>query len=97
MKKNHKYLLQEKLSFYLDWEADWQNWFKNQEIIEKAKKKFYEDKKFFCVILNFYFLPINLLKYYQKKRAQHSYKKVLSMIAVLKEELDIINNNQKWR
>ena len=48
MKKNHKYLLQEKLSFYLDWEADWQNWFKNQEIIEKAKKKFYKDKRFFC-------------------------------------------------
>ena len=56
-----------------------------------------ETKKLFSLIVNFYFLPLNLLKYYKKKRAQHIYNKVLTVIAVLKEEIDSINNNQKWR
>ena len=51
----------------------------------------------FCLIMEFYFLPINLFKYYKKKRAQHIYNKLLITIQVLKEELGTINNNQKWR
>ena len=97
MEKNYKHLLQDRLTYYLEWQADWQDWFKHQEINEKAKRKFYRDKKLFSLIMNFYFLPLNLLKYYKKKRAQHIYNKVLTVIAVLKEEIDSINNNQKWR
>ena len=62
---------------------------------EKAKRKFYGDKKLFSLIVNFYFLPLNLLKYYKKKRAQHTFNKVLITIQVLKEEIDLINNNAK--
>ena len=97
MQKNYKHLLQERLTYYLDWKADWQDWFKQQEINEKAKRKFYEDKKIFSLIINFYFFPLNFLKYYKKKRAQHVYNKVLAVISVLKEEIDLINKNQTWR
>ena len=53
MEKNYKHLLQDRLTYYLDWKADWQDWFKQQEINEKARRKFYEDKKLFS------FDPIN--------------------------------------
>ena len=46
MQKNYKHLLQERLTYYLDWKADWQDWFKHQEINEKAKKNFMETKNF---------------------------------------------------
>ena len=97
MQKNYKHLLQERLTFYQDWKSDWQDWFKHQEINEKAQKKFYGNRKIFSLVINFYFLPTNFLKYYKKKRAQHIYNKVLTTIEVLKEELDTINNNQTWR
>ena len=97
MEKNYKYLLQDRLTYYLDWKEEWQDWFKQQEINEKAKRKFYEDKKIFSLIINFYFLPLNVLKYYKKKRAQHVYNKVLTVISVLKEEIDLINKNQTRR
>ena len=97
MQKNYKHLLQERLTFYQDWKSDWQDWFKHQEINEKDQRKFYGDRKIFSLVINFYFLPTNFLKYYKKKRAQHIYNKVLTTIEVLKEELDEINNNQTWR
>ena len=97
MQKNYKHILQERLTFYQDWKSDWQDWFKQQEINEKAQRKFYGDRKIFSLIIHFYFLPLNLLKYFKKKRAQHAYNKVLTTIEVLKEELDTINNNQTWR
>tara|TARA_B100000287_G_C20600098_1_gene767687 strand:- start:1111 stop:1392 length:282 start_codon:yes stop_codon:yes gene_type:complete len=93
MKKNYKYLLEDRLTYYLEWKKDWQDWFKHQEINEKAKKKFYEDKKLFGLILSFYFLPLNLLKYYKKKRAQHVYNRILAVITVLKDEINTINKN----
>ena len=96
MQKNYKHLLQERLTFYQDWKSDWQDWFKHQEINEKAQKKFYGNIKIFSLVINFYFLPTNFLKYYKKKRAQHIYNKVLTTIEVLKEELDTIKNNQTW-
>ena len=34
MEKNYKHLLQDRLTYYLDWKADWQDWFKQQEINE---------------------------------------------------------------
>ena len=60
MQKNYKHLLQERLTYYLDWKADWQDWFKHQEINEKAKRKFYGDKKLFSCpfqpLFNSYFI-----------------------------------------
>ena len=97
MQKNYKHLLQERLTFYLEWKSNWQDWFKHQEINQKAKKKFYREKKFFSLIMNFYFLPLNLLKYYNKKRAQHVYNRVLTTIDVIQEEINLINNSQTWR
>ena len=97
MQKNYKHLLQERLTFYQDWKSDWQDWFKHQEINEKAQRKFYGDRKIFSLIIHFYFFPFTFWKYFKKKRAQHVYNKVLTTIEVLKEELDTINNNQTWR
>ena len=90
--KNYKYTLQDRLSYYLEAQNEWLEYFKHQEINEKAKNKFYGNNKIFGLIIDLYFLPLNLLKYYKKKRAQHIYSKVLNVIEVLKEEINEIKN-----
>ena len=97
MEKNYKYSLQERLNYYVECKNNWLEYFKHEEVNEKAEKRLFENNIIFCLIMEFYFLPINLFKYYKKKRAQHIYNKLLITIQVLKEELGTINNNQKWR
>ena len=92
MQKNYKYTLQDRLNYYLEARNEWLDYFKHQEITDKAKIKFYGNKKIIGWILELYFLPLNLLKYYKKRRAQHIYSKVLTVIDVLKEEINEINN-----
>ena len=42
-------------------------------------------------------MPINILRFLKKRRAIHSYQKVLTTIDVLKEELAILEqNNKPW-
>ena len=95
MEKNYKYTLQERLNYYLEAQNEWLEYFKHQEINEKAKKRFYGNNKIFSLIIELYFLPLNLLKFYKKKRALHIYNKVLVVIEVLKEEINDINNKNQ--
>ena len=97
MEKNYKYSLQERLNYYVECKNNWLEYFKHEEVNERAEKRLFGNNIIFCLIMELYFLPINLLKYYQKKRAQHIYNKLLIIIQVLKEELGTINNNQTWR
>ena len=98
MEKNYKYLLKERLSIYLDCKSNWQNYFKNQEINEKVKKKFYKNKKILNFFINIYFLPINFLKYCEKKKDRHVYDKIVTTINIIKDELETnIDENQKGK
>ena len=90
--EKYKYTLQNRLNYYLEAQNEWLEYFKHQEINAKAKRKFYGNKKIFGLIIELYFLPLSLLKYYKKKRVQHIYSKVLTVIDVLKEEINEINN-----
>ena len=92
MQKNYKYTLEERLNYHLQTQDEWLEYFLHQQINEKAKRKFYGNKKIFGLTVELYFLPLSLLKYYKKKRAQHIYSKVLNVIEVLKEEINEINN-----
>ena len=98
MEKNYKHLLKERLTIYLDCKSNWQDYFKNQEINEKAKKQLYKKKKLLNFFINIYFLPINFLKYCEKKKDRHVYDKIVTTIDIIKGELETnIDKNQKGR
>tara|TARA_Y100001970_G_scaffold223394_1_gene275024 strand:- start:6972 stop:7277 length:306 start_codon:yes stop_codon:yes gene_type:complete len=98
MEKNYKHLLKERLTVYLDCKSNWQDYFKNQEINEKAKKQLYKKKKLLNFFINIYFLPINFLKYCEKKKDRHVYDKIVTTIDIIKDELETnIDKNQKGR
>ncbi len=98
MEKNYKHILKERLTVYLDCKSNWQDYFKNQEINEKAKKQLYKKKKLLNFFINIYFLPINFLKYCEKKKDRHVYDKIVTTIDIIKDELETnIDKNQKGR
>ena len=94
--EKYKYTLQNRLNYYLEAQNEWLEYFKHQEVNAKAKRKFYGDRKIFGLITELYFFPLNLLKYYEKKRAYHIYNKVLIVIDVLKEEINEINSKNQF-
>ena len=69
--KNFKYTLQERLNYYVECKNGWLEYFKHQEVSEKAKKRFYDSRKIFSLFAQLYFLPLNLLEYYKKKEEQN--------------------------
>ena len=87
MEKKYKYSLQERLNYYVECKNNWLEYFKHEEVNEKAEKRLFGNNIIFYLVMELYFLPINLLKYYKKKRSQHIYNKLLITIQVLKEEL----------
>ena len=98
MEKNYKHLLKERLTIYLDCKSNWQDYFKNQEINEKARKKIFKNKKLLNFFINIYFLPINFLKYCEKKKDRHIYNKIVTTIDIIEHELKTnINKNQTER
>ena len=53
MSKNFKYILEERLQYMLTWQKECLEYFKHQQIQEKAKLKYYQDRKLeslFCDI-----------------------------------------------
>lgn len=97
MKSNYKFILEKRLKFFQEWQNEWKEYFKYQDINQKVKVRYYQDKKILSFCLQFYFMPINILRFLKKRRAIHSYQKVLTTIDVLKEELAILEqNNKPW-
>ena len=45
MNKNFKYILEERLQYMLEWQNTCLEYFKHQQIREKAKTKYYQERK----------------------------------------------------
>ena len=88
MKNYFKHELKERLSNRLEWVSYFESYLKHQEISEKVSEEFYKNKTFLSIVLKFYFLPLNLINYYNKIKTWHYYSKFLKEIEVLKKELE---------
>ena len=88
MQNKYKNILKEKLVLYKEWKNDWDLYFFHKSISEKAKKKYYSNRKFLNLILIVYFLPLKILKFLQDTRNAHIYKKGVTLIEVIQDELD---------
>ena len=59
----------------------------NKSISEKANEEYYKSKPLLKLIVNFYYIPYNLLRLYRYLRIIHDYKKNEIEIKVLNNEL----------
>ena len=92
MEKNFKYLLEERLKYRLSWRDDCLEYFKHQEITEKTKLEYFKSRKIEYLFYFIYFLPFNTLRFFQKRKEIKTFKKILTEIKIIQEELNQINN-----
>ena len=88
MQSKYRNILKERLVFYKMWKNDWDLYFFNKSISEKAKKKYYSERKLLNSILYIYFLPMKVLKLIQDSRDAHIYNKGVTLIKVIQDELN---------
>jgi len=97
MKKDYKYLLEERLKYRLSWKDDCLEYFKHQEITEKTKSEYFKSRKIEYFFYFIYFFPLNTLRFFQKRKQIKTFKKILTEIQILQQELNQINNLQENR
>ncbi|MDC3024737.1 hypothetical protein OA161_00555 [Candidatus Pelagibacter sp.] len=95
MKKNFKYILEERLQHLLIWQNNCLEYFKHQQIREKAKLKYYQHRKLEGLFHDIYYFPTNFLGFLKKRNEKRIFVKGLIEIQVLREELDKIDNIKK--
>ena len=85
--------LKDRLTYCRDWKYSIDLYLANREITKKTDDEYYKTRPFLKIILNFYFLPYNLLKFVRYLRMKHEYKKNEIEIKVLNEQLYELKKN----
>ena len=85
--------LKDRLTYCRDWRHSIDLYLANREITKKSDEEYYKTRPFLKLILNFYFLPYNLLKFARYLRIRHEYKKNEIEIKVLNEQIYELRKN----
>jgi len=86
--------IKDRLLYCLEWKQNIDVYLANRRISKKANEEYYKSKPLLKLIINFYFIPYNLLRFFRYLRIIHDYKKNEIEIKVLSKELKK-NENQK--
>ena len=88
MQNKYQNQLKERLTVYKTWKNGWDLYFFNKSIAEKAKKKYYSNRKFLNLMLSIYFLPLKIFKFLQDSRDAHIYNKGITLMEVIQDEIN---------
>jgi len=94
MKYQFENSIKDRLMYCLEWKQNIDVYLANKRISKKTNEEYYKSKPLLKFIINFYFIPYNLLRLYRYLRIIHDYKKNEIEIRVLSKELKK-NENQK--
>lgn len=94
MRNRLKNVMKDRLNYCLEWKQSIDLYLANKEISKKASKEYYKSKPVLRLIINLYYIPINLLRLFNYLRILHEYQKNEIEIKVLSKELE---NNNQWR
>ena len=86
--------IKDRLMYCLEWKQNIDVYLANRKISEKANQEYYKSKPLLKLIINFYFIPYNLLRFFRYLRIIHDYRKNEIEIKVLSKELKK-NENKK--
>ena len=87
-------IIKDRLTYCLEWKQNIDVYLANKSISKKANQEYYKSRPLMKLIINFYFIPYNLLRFYRYLRIIHDYKKNEIEIKVLSKELER-DENQK--
>tara|TARA_B100000427_G_C14971608_1_gene361322 strand:+ start:52 stop:345 length:294 start_codon:yes stop_codon:yes gene_type:complete len=86
-KYNYLCYLQDRLAYLKDWVRCANTYRKFIKINKRVEKEQFKEAPFIYIIVFFYFIPINLLKFIENIQRDYYYKKVKNEIKIVKEEI----------
>ena len=87
MKNYLKNKMRDRLTYCHKWKNSVDIYLAHKEITKKADEEYYKSKPLLKLILNVYFIPYNMLRFFKYLRVIHEYKKNQVEIKVLNKEL----------
>ena len=79
--------MKDRLAYCVEWKNSVDIYLANKEITKKADDEYYKSKPLLKLILDVYFIPLNIIKFFNYVRMIHEYKKNQVEIKVLNKEL----------
>ena len=88
MKNNLNEVINERLKNRIEW-RNYLSWLlTHKELQMQAKKEFYKDKLILNLIMKFYFLPYNTIKFLSYLSDRHKFKMIETEIKMLRGKKD---------
>ena len=94
MRNYFKNKIKDRLAYCQDWKNVVDIYLANNEITKKADEEYYKSKPLLKLILDIYFIPYNILRFFRYLRMLHEYKKNQVEIKVLARELKDNRKNE---
>ena len=88
MKNYFKNKIKERLTYCKEWKNSVDIYLASKEVTKKTNEEYYKSKPLLKLILDVYFIPYNMLRFFRYLRMIHEYKKNQVEINVLTRELD---------
>ena len=88
MRNYLKNKMKDRLTYCYEWKNSVDIYLANKEITKKADQEYYKSKPLLKLILNVYFIPYNMLRFFKNLRVIHEYKKNQVEIKILTREID---------
>ena len=92
MKNYFKNKIKERLTYCQEWKSSVDMYIASKEITKKANEEYYKSKPLLKLILDVYFIPYNMLRFFRYLRMVHEYKKNQVEIKVLSKHLSENDN-----
>lgn len=91
----YKDYLNQRLVYLRGWTRDADTYRNFVKIGKRVEIELFREKPVFYMIIFFYFLPINILKFVDKIQRNYYYKKAIKEMEILKNEIENIKLNEK--
>ena len=95
MRNYLKNKMKDRLAYCYDWKNSVDIYLANKEITKKADDEYYKSRPLLKLVLDVYFIPYNLIRFFKYLRMLHEYKKNQVEIMVLSEELNEDNKQKR--
>ncbi len=95
MKNYFKNKIKERLTYCQEWKNSVDMYIASKKITKKANEEYYKSKPLLKLILDVYFIPYNMLRFFRYLRMVHEYKKNQVEIMVLSKELEENNKREE--
>ena len=84
--------MRDRLTYCYEWKNTVDIYIANKEISKKTDNEYYKSIPLLKLILDIYFIPYNIVRFFRYLRMIHDYKKNQIEIRVLKQELNDYEN-----